>query len=494
MYRVIFYDNPYKNNPIVIHEPENYGNKLLSGTVTIPLDSIFSAELSVPFNNEGYGHFSIMKHFIQILERKTDKELFYGRVSKINTSMSSSGQIANQVVCEGELAYLMDSVQIFRETNNQTIKSFLSDLIASHNNQVEDYKRFKLGNITINTGTDNIYRGISTGTTLDNIREKLISRIGGYLVLRKERDGNYIDYLKDVGELKETPLKIGKNIIDAQKEFTPEGLFTRIFPFGKEIEPQEDDKNKHQFGNPRVDISSVNNGKKYLDHQELIKLFGVIGKSVTFDEVTNPKILKTKGQNELNRQIFNSVSWTLNIVELSMIDIAYESIELGDKYMIDLPLISGEEQLQVISKTINLATPHKSNLTFGKQAVKLSEIKKNAIKTQDTIKKLKNDLDRKYSETQSIISEKTKSLPEIASRVSTIQEKTELLDKEIIQANKQVGESVQLANDTKQIADEVKTNVEAVNSTLQEELTKQKEINENLQKQIDDLKTKPKEG
>lgn len=482
MYRVIYYDNPYKENGVVIHEPESYGSKLSNGVINLLLDSVSSAEFTVPFNNEGYGKFFIMKNFIEVVNKESKEQLFYGRIAKIRSNVTNSGQVNNVITCENELAYLLDSVQVFKQAKSNTMIQFVQGLLDEHNKQVEDYKKIYLGTITVTNETDNVYRGVSTGTTMDNLKDKLLNRLGGFLTITKRRGRLYLNYLKDVGTRKETPIVLGKNVIDAQRELTPENLFTRIFPFGKEIEPPDGKPN--EFGNPRVDISSVNGGKNYLDNNELVSLFGVIGKSVIFDEVTQPKLLKTKGQNELNKQIFQTVSWTLNVIDLSLIDIAFNRINLGDKYSISVPLISTEETLQVISKTINITTSHKSNLTFGKQRIRLSDVKNNESRTQAIITQLKHDLDKKYSDTQMKIDDKTKTLPEIVSTVATIQEKTISLDNDMVSVSKKADDTVQLVNETKLIVEATKENVEILKDDFQDELIKQKKSMKNCKNRL----------
>src|SRR5699024_11378188 len=50
-------------------------------------------------------------------------------------------------VCSSDLEY-----------NNMTVRDFLVEIIAQHNRQVEPHKRFEVGNVTVTTTTDNIYR------------------------------------------------------------------------------------------------------------------------------------------------------------------------------------------------------------------------------------------------------------------------------------------------------------------------------------------------
>ncbi|MGK0551893.1 phage tail protein [Enterococcus faecalis] len=499
MYRVIFYDNPYKRNGTIIHEPENYGGKLLSGSVSLMLDSISSASFTVPFLNEGYGKFSIMKHFIEVVDKTTEESVFYGRISQIQTSLSSNGQISNIISCENELAYLIDSIQVFQETNNQTVSSFLETLLHEHNSQVEPYKRFYLGKVTVNPGTDTIYRGISTGTTLDNIKDKLLSRLGGFLTCSKYEGKLYLNYLSNVGTTQEIPIRLGKNVLEAQREYSPDGLFTRVYPFGKEIEMPDDKQN--EFGNPRIDIACVNGGKKYLDNLELVNQFGVMGKAVVFDDVSDKNILKQKGQEELMKQGLQTIGWTLSVVDLGLIDIAYDRIHLGDKYPIDIPLISANETLQVLQKQINIAEPHKSNLTFGKQQIKLSDMKKNDQLTSQRVDQLKKELNQKnYARIQEI-TETKKEIENVSEHLNVAIKDFENTKESLDQASKNIEEvknqmdaSIHEVNEevngVKSSVVENKQYLDDLQTTTTNKFTSVEIVLSSLQKEIDELMNK----
>ena len=63
---------------------------------------------------------------------------------------------------------------------------------------MEEQKQFKLGNITVTDNNDYVSYSSSEYTkTLDAIKNKLINTHGGYLQVRYEKDGKYLDYLED---------------------------------------------------------------------------------------------------------------------------------------------------------------------------------------------------------------------------------------------------------------------------------------------------------
>ena len=117
--------------------------------------------------------------------------IFQGRIIEDEQDIYNT----KSITCEGALSYLLDSVQAPRE-EDYTVRSFFTSVISSHNSQVDEYKQFTIGNITIDEADEDINKYItnyeSTKTLLDQF---LISIYGGYLVVRRVGSTNYLDYL-----------------------------------------------------------------------------------------------------------------------------------------------------------------------------------------------------------------------------------------------------------------------------------------------------------
>lgn len=50
------------------------------------------------------------------------------------------------IKCEGQLAYLNDSIQRPAEYHDATVRGYLETLIRNHNSQVDKSKQFEVGN------------------------------------------------------------------------------------------------------------------------------------------------------------------------------------------------------------------------------------------------------------------------------------------------------------------------------------------------------------
>lgn len=122
-----------------------------------------------------------------------------------------------RVICEGELAFLLDSVQRPYDYSG-TISGFLNLLIDNHNAQVEEAKWVTVGNVTVTDPNDYIVRSnIDYVDTWAELQKKLIDLLGGYIVIRYEGYINYIDYLQDFTLLSPQRITFGKNLLDLKR-------------------------------------------------------------------------------------------------------------------------------------------------------------------------------------------------------------------------------------------------------------------------------------
>lgn len=79
-----------------------------------------------------------MKKLTSVIRVEKDGDsIFYGRI----LSMEKNFYNTQTVVCEGELAYLLDSIQEPKAYHSYTVRSFLNALLAVHNMQTTMEKR-----------------------------------------------------------------------------------------------------------------------------------------------------------------------------------------------------------------------------------------------------------------------------------------------------------------------------------------------------------------
>ena len=238
MYRIIGYNEPTDKNGFIVLD-QRVNRTVSEGKLTIKETDIDDLELTVNRDNLLFDNVRPMHTHVEVYD--DDKLLFRGRAIKPKKEMQSSGRFIRTYTFEDIEAYLLDSVQRFYEAVGLTPKEFLQSLLDVHNNQVPQYKQFKLRNCNVTNNKDDAYRQIDYPKTRDAIKDKLINELGGYLVTEYKQDGpNMLDYVTDIGNdhKNDTPIQLAVNMQSASLTIDPTKVITRVIPLGKQLDAQ----------------------------------------------------------------------------------------------------------------------------------------------------------------------------------------------------------------------------------------------------------------
>lgn len=412
MYIVTIYDGVNDQTGIVIHSPFPNSVKLSSGSVKKVVKGISSMSFAINLNNPGWGKIKPYTTLIKVTNLLNNKTIFNGRVLKPVQAMTSSGLFSIEYACEDNMAFLQDSNQRFGEYHNISVKDFFTVIIENHNRQVEPHKRFIVGNVTVIDPNDSLYRYLGYEKTFATIKDKLIDRLGGFLVIREEVEGNYIDYLDSVGTVSNTAITLRKNLKDMKRDIDPTGIISRLVVLGAQIESENpDDTGASQA---RVDIKSVNNGLDYIDDPDLIAEFGIIEDKLEFDDISIPSTLMSKGQQFFVSQKAAKVTYSVTPVDVSLIDNTFDSFEVGNWHPIVNPVFGIDELLQIIEQDINIVEPTRTSLTIGEKYKTLTQYQIDANKAQKNVVEL-----------QSIVNRQSKTISNIKNQMQSVEEAVE---------------------------------------------------------------------
>lgn len=378
----------------VIHDPYSpRGNKIVHGEIKQAVNSIHELEFSIPLDHTMYQKLVQFKSIIEVVNLRDNEIEFAGRVLTMTNEMSTNGFV-QKVVCEDFLSYLHDSAQWFQKLPNKGSEDYFKIIFDSANVQIEEFKRITPRNITVQSRSDRPFRYIGYDSSWDTVRERIINNIGGYLTLREFNTRLYVDWTKEIGVTKESPIKLGQNIKSASREVDFDGLATIIVPIGADLQSQNQGQEEDQSPDvtrAQLDIRSVNDGKMYLADEELIKEFGFIRKSVIWTEIDNPSILLARGKQYLRDQKIALAKWTISAVERYLIDSRYSKFRIGNKHKIINAPLSGIETLQILEKKIDILNPQSVDLTIGSQSQSLSAYQLQTQEADSSIEKLKLD-------------------------------------------------------------------------------------------------------
>lgn len=286
--------------------------------------------------------------------------LFYGRILSVERDFYGT----KSITCEGELAYLLDSVQEPSEFHDVSPRAFLEMLIAKHNNQMAKdgahNKRFTVGQVTVTDPNDSLYRYTNWETTLDAITDKLVKRLGGFLRVRHVGEVRYLDYLAESDNTNTQVIEFGENLLDYTDTFLAEDIATRVIPLGKRLETSSIAALEEY-----TTIKSVNSGKTYVESPSAIQNFGIVTKTVSFENVSVPANLKKKAEKYLKDSQFADVTLTLTAVDLHLLHADMEAMKIGDRIRVISPPHGMDRFFPLTELTIALDHPEFSTVVLG---------------------------------------------------------------------------------------------------------------------------------
>lgn len=369
------------------------GAPRISGTMSFGINTIDKFEFAILPNNPGYTKIHAYKTLVKVLNVRTQKIAFMGRVLIPNDSMSADGLVSNSVICESELGYLNDSMQEYGEYHNITVRDYLSMIIENHNAQVEESKRFTVGIVTVTDGNDSLYRYLSYDKTFKVIQDDLIGTLGGELVVRYEDGVRYLDYLARSGERKQTRIQLAKNLKSIDREQDSTQIVTRLFVYGKKLTDSDE----------RISIADVNDGKNYIDDVVAMAEYGIICGKVEFDDVESPENLLHKGQ--AHQTNINKVSQKNKItaLDLSVIGLDIDEFEVGNEHPVDNAIMQmHDEYLRIVEKSVSINAPQLSSITVGE---KFADIKTYQMDTKKQYVLAKNMAIKAEQQARSAVAE-----------------------------------------------------------------------------------------
>jgi hypothetical protein len=373
---------------------------------------IYNPKLDLELNKTGAFTFTIypshpsfdrierLKSIIKIYNN--DYLIYKGRVLEETSSTYND----KTIICEGELAFFIDSIQRYT-TETLDIGEFFNRLINSHNSQVEANKRFKKGNIA-QIG-DITIEDANYCSTWEALTKEIIEKHGGYLWVRNEEDGDYLDYLTDFTILSNQSIEFGKNLLQYSKQVKGADIITAIIPIGKD----------------KTTIASINNDIDYLVNEEAIKKYGWICKAVEFKDVEDKTELKRLGQEYLSKASNLIVSLEIGAIDLAGLEKDINNFRLGTYVKVVSNPHNLNENFLVNKLSIDLLKPSNNKLSLGKSYETFTEKNYSSNQTQQAILKsvqnvmTKEVLDEAIKETNELTSSSlTQNASEIISKVS----------------------------------------------------------------------------
>lgn len=202
--------------------------RLVDPVLKLASNSAGSLEFRIPVANIMYNELQRMRGLIKV--HKNDKLIWEGRITSEDTDFWKN----KDIYCEGILACFNDTRQIQKVYKDMTLRQYVESILSIHNQKVDDTKKFNIGIVTVNNNSDIGTRTTNYESTWE-IFNGLVQEFGGYLIVRYENDGRYLDYRSDYPRTSTQKIEFGVNLMDFTQSYDMSSLATVLLPLGKTI-------------------------------------------------------------------------------------------------------------------------------------------------------------------------------------------------------------------------------------------------------------------
>lgn len=332
--------------------------RLLGLTVDVGVTIGGTANIILP---PGHPAFESFTHYKTVVTIERDGVLlFRGR------SLYPQDDFYNRrtIICEGERCFLRDGVMrpYLYQDNPAAI---FADVIALYNAQVDSFKQFVVGTVTVTDANNYIRLETSEAEQTSDTIDKLVERCGGYIVFTTNADGKrVINWYAELNYASSQVIEFGNNLLDFARDGANTDLATVIIPYGA----------KDETTGERIDITSVTEGGvDFIQDYDAVALRGVIARPVYWDDVTIPANLLTKALQYLEQSKRMVMSLELSAVDLSDMDKDIDSFRVGDKITVrSRPHGLVDEVFQLTERKYDLLTPGQGSIVLGKDVATLT--------------------------------------------------------------------------------------------------------------------------
>lgn len=306
---------------------------------------------------QDHPYYTAIKPLKTIIEvQRHGKTIFRGRALDLKYGFYNE----KQVTCEGELAFLLDSI-VPPHAVSDSFSAYLDYIVGIHNMQVEANKRFAVGNVTVADFTPfEVVEDFNFLSSFETINKRMVEPSGGILQVRHESGIMYLDLLSpsvNISNVSAQQIRLGKNLLDIKRDTKGSEVFSGIIPLGAKLAESEN----------RLDISSVNGGSYSISNATAVAAYGKIFKVVIFENITNASTLLSEARTYLAENFAAVNSVEITAADLSGINPALDTFEIGQWVeLVSDKHYTAPQTFLVRKMTVNLSRPAETKIEVGR--------------------------------------------------------------------------------------------------------------------------------
>ena len=351
----------------LLYYPNDETYAILNSTLQLALNEAGSFEFDIPTYNLRYNDFKLRKSMIQVLQN--GEEIFYGEVREVKVN----ADFTKHVYAVGELAFLFDSIQPQGRYLTSPLDA-VTEIIAKHNAQVEDRKKFKISHIDVTDNDNQIYFYTNGEDTLSIIRQKICDALDGYIHITKDTSGErYISIvpLSYFGQCTQE-IQFGENLLDYSCNMSASDIATCVVPRGVKLEETQRTADAVEgldeyltIKGTTADYYHKNTDDIFVQLDEAIANFGYVRVLKTWDDVTIAENLKTKAIEWLKSAQYETMTLELKALDMAQFDVNIDTFNLGNSVRIWALPYGMDTRLPVRKKTIYLQDLQRNEVVLG---------------------------------------------------------------------------------------------------------------------------------
>jgi hypothetical protein len=336
-------------------DPQHANRVLLGLKTTTGLNKGGTLALILPPGHPCYNSFVSYKTVVTLYDDGVLQ--FRGRVLYPSDDFYNN----RTVTCEGERCFLRDAYirpYLFMDTP----AAIFDAAIMRYNSEVDEFKRFTPGVVTVSDSNDYVRLESQSAETFADFFDKLVERCGGYITFTDDgAGGRAINWLADVGTESNQAIEFGSNLLEFARSGQTDELATAVLPYGAQLED-----------GTRVTIASVNNGQDWIQDDAAVALRGRIVGMAVWDDVEEPANLLTKARAWLAEHKLAVTSLELTAVDLSKFDRTLNTYHDGDRVPVRSKAHDVDELFRLTDRTIDWLNPEGGNITLGKSKTSMT--------------------------------------------------------------------------------------------------------------------------
>ena len=340
----------------LIYDSRLPGQELLGLSVELGENVAGTATIVMPPDHPAIGSFISYRTEVNIY--RDAEHVFRGRALYPHDDFLRR----RTITCEGERNFLRDGVTRPYKFEQEPGAMF-RNVMTQYNAQVEAFKQFRVGRVTVTDPSGTIALASESGEYIADTIDKLVERCGGYITFTTAEDGvREINWLAEPSRHNNQLIELGENLLDFSRSGENTDLATVIVPYGA----------KDEATGEHFTIVNVNGGLDYIKDDEAVQLRGWIAKPMIWDDIADPALLLAKAKQYLAEAKQAVTTLELTAVDLSVLDKSMDSFRVGDTIHVRSKPHGVDDDYRLAERKLDLLNPANDTIVLGKSVATLT--------------------------------------------------------------------------------------------------------------------------